>query len=212
MDFRIIKTVISREYSTRVKKKSFLVTTFLVPILFAAMMVVVMYIMGNTKERKQDVAVVDQSGIVMPHLTSTDRVTYEDFSSEQPDSIKNRLSSLGKDVLVVISPLDTVEKTVSVLAYSKDPLGVEFTSGLRGMVDDAVEEYRVRQYGIENLSQIMKDVKSHVSVTEYTMDESGKETLSESGIYMIVSMVLGIIIWMFITMFGAQVMSSVIEE
>ena len=212
MDFRIIKTVISREYSTRVKKKSFLVTTFLVPILFAAMMVVVMYIMGNTKERKQDVAVVDQSGIVMPHLTSTDRVTYEDFSSEQPDSIKNRLSSLGKDVLVVISPLDTVKKTVSVLAYSKDPLGVEFTSGLRGMVDDAVEEYRVRQYGIENLSQIMKDVKSHVSVTEYTMDESGKETLSESGIYMIVSMVLGIIIWMFITMFGAQVMSSVIEE
>ena len=212
MDFRIIKTVISREYSTRVKKKSFLVTTFLVPILFAAMMVVVMYIMGNTKERKQDVAVVDQSGIVMPHLTSTDRVTYEDFSSEQPDSIKNRLSSLGKDVLVVISPLDTVEKTVSVMAYSKDPLGVEFTSGLRGMVDDAVEEYRVRQYGIENLSQIMKDVKSHVSVTEYTMDESGKETLSESGIYMIVSMVLGIIIWMFITMFGAQVMSSVIEE
>ena len=56
MDFRIIKTVIAREYSTRVKKKSFLVTTFLVPILFAAMMVVVMYIMGNTKERKQDVA------------------------------------------------------------------------------------------------------------------------------------------------------------
>ena len=48
MDFRIIKTVIAREYSTRVKKKSFLVTTFLVPILFAAMMVVVMYIMGNT--------------------------------------------------------------------------------------------------------------------------------------------------------------------
>ena len=212
MDFRIIKTVIAREYSTRVKKKSFLVTTFLVPILFAAMMVVVMYIMGNTKERKQDVAVVDQSGIVMPHLTDTDRITYEDYSSEVPDDLKGRLASIGKDVLVVISSLDTVAKTVTVQTYSKDPLGVEFTSGLRNKVDDAVEEYRVRQYGIENLSQIMEEVKSHVSVTEYTLDESGKETLSESSIYMIVSMVLGIIIWMFITMFGAQVMSSVIEE
>ena len=212
MDFRIIKTVIAREYSTRVKKKSFLVTTFLVPILFAAMMVVVMYIMGNTKERKQDVAVVDQSGIVMPHLTDTERITYEDYSSEAPDDLKGRLASIGKDVLVVISPLDTVAKTVTVQTYSKDPLGVEFTSGLRNKVDDAVEEYRVRQYGIENLSQIMEEVKSHVSVTEYTLDESGKETLSESSIYMIVSMVLGIIIWMFITMFGAQVMSSVIEE
>ena len=108
--------------------------------------------------------------------------------------------------------MDTVAKTVTVQTYSKDPLGVEFTSGLRNKVDDAVEEYRVRQYGIENLSQIMEEVKSHVSVTEYTLDESGKETLSESSIYMIVSMVLGIIIWMFITMFGAQVMSSVIEE
>lgn len=212
MDFRIIKTVIGREYLTRVKKKSFLVTTFVVPILFAAMMVVIFYIMGNTKERRQDVAVIDQSGIVMPHLVSGDRITYTDFSTEDPETVKPHLKDFGKDVLVVISPLDTVKKTVSVQAYSKDPLGVEFSSGLAGKVDDAIEEYRVQSYGIENLSQIMEEVKSHVKVTEYTMDESGKESVSESSIYMIVSMLLGIIIWMFIMMFGGQVMSSVIEE
>ncbi len=212
MDFRIIKTVISREYTTRVKKKSFLVTTFVVPILFAAMMVVVFLIMGNTKERKMDVAVVDQSGIVMSHLESGDRVTYTDYSSEVPDSIKAHLKDYGKDALVVVSPLDTLKKTVSVQAYSKDPLGVEFTGGLSDKVDDAVEEYRIAQYGIDNLPQIMEDVKSNVKVTEYTLDESGKENVSESGIYMIVSMLLGIIIWMFIMMFGGQVMSSVIEE
>ena len=212
MDFRIIKTVISREYTTRVKKKSFLVTTFLVPILFAAMMVAVVFIMGNTKERKQDVAVVDQSGIVMPHLESGDRITYTDFSTEAPDSLKRHLKDIGKDVLVVISPLDTAKRSVSVNAYSKDPLGVEFTSSLADKVDDAVEEYRVRQYGIDNLTQIMDEVKSNVKVAEYTLDDSGKESISESGIYMIVSMLLGIVIWMFIMMFGGQVMSSVIEE
>ena len=212
MDFRIIKTVISREYTTRVKKKSFLVTTFVVPILFAAMMVVVFLIMGNTKERKMDVAVVDQSGIVMSHLESGDRVTYTDYSSEVPDSIKAHLKDYGKDALVVVSPLDSVKKTVSVQAYSKDPLGVEFTGGLSRKVDDAVEEYRIAQYGIDNLPQIMEDVKSNVKVSEYTLDESGKENVSESGIYMIISMLLGIIIWMFIMMFGGQVMSSVIEE
>ena len=88
MNLRIIKTVISREYMTRVKKKSFLVTTFVVPILFAAMMVVIFYIMGSTKERIQDVAVVDQSGIVMPYLQSNERVTYTDFSTEDPETIK----------------------------------------------------------------------------------------------------------------------------
>ena len=212
MDFKIIKTVIAREYKTRVKKKSFLVTTFLVPILFVGMIVAVYYIMGNTKERKQDVAVVDQSGIVMAHLTDTDRLSFADYSFESPESVKVRLAELGKDVLVVVSPLDTVSKTVSVQAYSKDPLGVEFTSGLASKVNDAVEEYRIRQYGIDNLRQIMEDVRSDVSVTEYTLGESGEEKISESGIYMMVSMILGIIIWMFITMFGGQVMSSVIEE
>ena len=212
MNLRIIKTVIGHEYTTRVKKKSFLVTTFLVPILFAAMMVVVFLIMGNTKERKMDAAVIDQSGIVMPHLANTDRVTYADFSTESPDSIKTRLKDYGKDVLVVISPIDSVKRTVSVSAYSKDPLGVEFSGTLADKVDEAVEEYRVQQYGIENLTQIMDEVRSNVRVAEYTLDDSGKESISESGIYMIVSMLLGIIIWMFIMMFGGQVMSSVIEE
>ena len=82
MNFRIIKTVIAREYLTRVKKKSFLVTTFLVPVLFAASMVVLGIIMAGTKERKQDVAVVDRSGIVMSHLQDTDRLTFTDYSSE----------------------------------------------------------------------------------------------------------------------------------
>ena len=212
MDFRIIKTVISREYSTRVKKKSFLVTTFVVPILFAAFIVGVTYIMGNTKQRKQDVAVVDQSGIVFSHLENTDRLTFADYSLSDPDSLKADLDAIGKDVLVVISPLDTVSKSVSVSAYSAKPLGVEFTSGLAVKVDKAVEEYRVRQYGIDNLSKIMEEVRSDVKINEYTLGEDGKESVSESGIYMIVSMLLGIIIWMFIVMFGGQVMSSVIEE
>ena len=212
MDFRIIKTVISREYSTRVKKKSFLVTTFVVPILFAAFIVGISYIMGNTKQRKQDVAVVDQSGIVFSHLENTDRLTFADYSLSDPDSLKADLDAIGKDVLVVISPLDTVSKSVSVSAYSAKPLGVEFTSGLAVKVDKAVEEYRVRQYGIDNLSKIMEEVRSDVKINEYTLGEDGKESVSESGIYMIVSMLLGIIIWMFIVMFGGQVMSSVIEE
>ena len=212
MNFRIIKTVIAREYLTRVKKKSFLVTTFLVPVLFAASMVAIGFIMAGTKERKQDVAVVDRSGIVMSHLKDTDRLTFTDCSAEEPDSVKARLGKSGKDVLVIVSPLDSVRRTVSVQTYSKDPLGVEFTSGLADKVNDAVEEYRVRQYGIDNLSQIMDEVKADVKVTEYTLDDKGNETISESGIYMIISMLLGIVIWMFIMMFGGQVMSSVIEE
>ena len=58
----------------------------------------------------------------------------------------------------------------------------------------------------------MEEVKADVKLRSYTLDEEGKETINESGVFMIVSMVLGMIIYMFIVIFGGMVMSSVIEE
>ncbi len=212
MNFRTINTVIAREYLTKVKKKSFLLTTFLVPVIMAAAIVVMVLVMTKVGDRAQSVAVIDQSGIAMPYLVSDGANTYVDFSGEDPESFKNRLEEFDMDVLVVVSPMDTASKSVSVQAYSRKPLGVDFASSVGSKVDDAVEAYRISSYGIDNLGQIMKDVRSDVKVTEYTLDDSGKETVSESGIYMAVSMILGIFIFMFITLFGGMVMSSVIEE
>ena len=212
MNFRTINTVIAREYLTKVKKKSFLLTTFLVPVIMAAAIVVMVLVMTKVGDRAQSVAVIDQSGIAMPYLVSDGANTYVDFSGEDPESFKNRLEEFDMDVLVVVSPMDSASKSVSVQAYSRKPLGVDFASSVGSKVDDAVEAYRISSYGIDNLGQIMKDVRSDVKVTEYTLDDSGKETVSESGIYMAVSMILGIFIFMFITLFGGMVMSSVIEE
>ncbi|MBR1871857.1 MAG: ABC transporter permease [Bacteroidales bacterium] len=212
MNFRIIKTVIGREYTTRVKKKSFLLTTFLVPVLIAAVAIVMGLIMAKTEDRAQNVAVIDQSGISFPFLVSGDVYQFTDRSGEDPEALKGTLEEDGYSSLVLISPLDSVDKTVSVQIYSPKPAGVEFSSAVARMVEDAVEDYRIGTYEIDNLAQIMKDVKSDVKVTEYTLDAEGNETVTESGVYMVLSMILGLIIFMFITMFSAMVMSSVIEE
>jgi ABC-2 type transport system permease protein len=203
--------VISREYLNKVKKKSFLITTFVVPILFAALCILPTFLMMNVKEKSQNVAVVDNSGIVMPYLESNDAATFTDCSSEDPAELKNQLKDRGFDVLVVVSPLDSA-KSVSVQTYSKKPAGVDFSENIKSKANKAVEQYRISSYQISGLDQIMKDVKANVKVNEFTLDESGNATVSESGIYMIVSMILGMMIYMFIAMFGASVMSSVIEE
>lgn len=212
MKFRNIKTIISREYMTRVKKKSFLLTTFLVPILFAAICILPSVIMFMAKDTGKKVAVVDQSGIVMPYLVDTDAVEYEDYSAEPVDSMKARFESLGLDALVVVSPIDSVAKTVSVASYSPKPLSMELKEGVQSKVNDAVENYRLALYDITDLKQIMEDVKSDVSMATYTLDESGEEKITSSEVYMIISMVLSIIIYMFIAMFSGMVMQSVIEE
>lgn len=203
--------VISREYLNKVKKKSFLITTFLVPILFAAICILPSLLMMNVKEKSQKVAVVDYSGIVMPYFENNEAAEFTDCSGEDPAVLKDELKSRGFDVLVVVSQLDSA-KSVSIQTFSKKPTGVDFNSSLRVRANKAVEQYRIGTYQIAGLDQIMKDVKADVKVNEFTLDESGNATVSESGIYMIVSMILGMLIYMFIAMFGGSLMSSVIEE
>lgn len=212
MKIRNISTIISREYLTRVKKKSFLLTTFLVPIFFAAMCILPSVIMFMAKDSGKQVAVIDQSGIVMPYLVDSEAVEYTDYSFEPVDSMKTRFEELGLDVLVVVSPIDTLAKTVTVASYSEKPLSMELKEGVQSKVNDAVEDYRLAQYEISDLKQIMEDVKADVSMATYTLDESGEEKITSSEVYMFISMLLSIIIYMFIAMFSGMVMQSVIEE
>ena len=212
MKIRNIGTIISREYLTRVKKKSFLLTTFLVPIFFAAMCILPSVIMFMAEDSGKKVAVVDQSGIVMPYLTDTEAIDYTDFSSENVDSLKAGFDALGLDALVVVSPIDEAANTVTVASYSEKPMSMDMKESITSKVNDAVEDYRLAQYQISDLKQIMEDIKSDVSMATYTLSDSGEEKITSSEVYMIISMVLSIIIYMFIAMFSGMVMQSVIEE
>lgn len=212
MKLRNISTIISREYLTRVKKKSFLLTTFLVPVLFAAMCILPSVIMFMAKDTGKKIAVVDQSGIVMPYLVDTEAVDYEDYSSESADEMKTRFKELSLDALVVVSPLDSAAKTVSVASYSEKPMSVDLKESIGSKVNEAVEDYRISLYEMGDLKQILDDVQSDVSIATYTLGESGEEKITSSEVYMVISMLLSMIIYMFIAMFSGMVMQSVIEE
>ena len=212
MNLNIINIIIKREYLNRVKKKSFLLITFLGPIFFAAMCILPTLIMLGTKEESKKVAVVDESGIVLPFLEDRDNITFTDLSQMPLDSLKTMMKELGFDVVLGISPLDSANRTVIAESFSEKPLGMEMSEYIDSRLNDAVENYRIGSYGIENLSEIMDSVKADVHLQSFTIDESGKEQISASEVYMMVSMLLGIIIYMFIALFGGMVMSSVIEE
>ena len=212
MNLHTTGIIISREYLNKVKKKSFLITTFLVPILFAALCILPSLIMLGTKESSKNIAVVDNSGIVAPALENSETATYTLLEGAAPEDVKLKLESLGYDALLVISPLDETQKTVTADVYSNKPLGMDLNENINGKINSAVENYRIEQSGIANLEEVMKEVKANVKLHSYTLDAEGKEKVSESGVYMMVSMILGMIIYMFIALFGGMVMSSVIEE
>ena len=212
MNLKKLGIIIQREYLNKVKKKSFLLTTFGVPILFAGMYAVMLFVMLKAEGDSKRIAVIDNSGIVMEKLENTKLITFTQLSETDPEAVKNRLGEYDADVLLYISPLDSATKSVTATTYADKPMGMETAEAIEHRINDAVEAYRIDSYDIPGLEQIMEDVHSNVHLTSYTVDEEGKETISQSEVYMIVSMVLAMALYMFIALFSGMVMSSVIEE
>lgn len=211
MNLRTIGVIINREYSTRVKKKTFLLTTFLVPVLLAVCCVIMGVVMANVKEKTKTVAVVDESGIVMSYLKNSEQISFQDMSSEPLDTVKVRLADLGLDGVLSISKIDE-QKNLQASFTSVKPVGMGVTATMSRYIDDALEDYRIRSYNIDGLEEIVNSVKADVPIRTFVLDEKGGEKVSESGVNSILSMVLGIFIFLFITMFGSMVMTAVVEE
>ena len=212
MKLRNIKTIIGREYMTRVKKKSFLLITFLGPIFFAAVCLLPAIIMNMTREETKQIALVDESGIIMPRVQDTELVDFNDYTGYSVDSLKNQILSSEIDIIVSVSPLDTVAKSVNVTAYAASPISVDMKVAIADQIDEAVEDYRLTLYEMDGLKQIMEEVQSNVTVQTVKVTEDGNEEASSSEASMIISLVLAMIIYMFIIMFSGMVMQSVIEE
>lgn len=209
-----IGIIIGREYAIRVKKKSFIFTTILTPILFAALMVVPSLIaMYSSGEQGQIIKVVDESGIVMPYLESGEEFIFEQASPQESlASLKDNLKDADFLAVIGITPLDS-NKNISITAYSEKQLNIELQSQIRKSANKAVEENKLKAYNIPDIDKILKDIKSDVKLSTFTLDkETGEEKASMVEIYMGIGYIASFMIYMFIFMFGSMVMRSVIEE
>lgn len=211
MNIKTIGIIIRREYLNKVKKKSFLVTTFVVPVLMAALCIIPIVMMLMSKEKAKTVAVVDRSGIVMPFMTGSEVLSFVDMTQVGVDSAKNMMSESMFDAVLSISEI-TEDKSVVPEIFSRKPLGIDMSENINNRINDAVEAYRIDSYEIEGLEKILDDVKARVHLTSYTLDDEGKEQISEAGVNSVLSMLLGLVLFLFITLFGGMVMSAVIEE
>ena len=207
-----ISVIIAREFAIRVKKKSFIFTTLLTPILFAALMVVpsliAMYSEGDEQLR---IGVIDNSGIVMPYMESDGETMFEQIIGSTMEEVKENFDNLGLFAVVGISELDSA-KNVSVATYSKKQMNMDIQHRIERNVENALQEHKLKGYGIPQLEQIMADVESNVKVKTYTLDDQGEEKASKVEIFMIIGYIASFLIYMFIFMFGNMVMRSVIEE
>lgn len=212
MNLSKIGIIIGREYSVRVKKKSFILTTILTPVFMAALILIPSLIMLYKGDGQKKVMFVDRSGLVQPYFESGESVQYSfaDANSDM-EQMKADFNDLGVDILVFVSPLDE-DNNVSVTTYSKEPVSLETKSDLSRRVETAVRDYKLKAYDIVGYEDIMAKVRTSVPVEALTLTEDGGEKEDSVEAYMIIAYIMSFLIYIFTFMFGNMVMRGVIEE
>lgn len=207
-----IGLIIGREYSTRVKKKSFILLTVLTPVLMAALMFIPVLIALYSGEDKQVISFVDNTGLLEECFESSGKTEYRFLPVETTrESLKNTFDTYDSSTLIYVSALDSAGNA-EVTAYSREPLGMETKVALEGKISGALRDRKLQQLDIQNFDEIMDKVRSDVKIDAYTLTDEGKEKKDSVEIYMIIAYVLSFLIYMFVAVFGSMVMRGVIEE
>ena len=205
-----IGIIIAREFNERVRKKSFIITTILMPVLMIAMMAAPTLIMIFAKGETKTLLVVDESGVVASQLTGDDDVVFE-TSDLTPDEARACTDRFG--VLWIGS--DIVDNPSNAKLYTNSSSSMSLESSISSQMEKIIERERLKRYDIENLEQIMRDVKASVTLTTYRndlADEGEDKEATSSGMAYMMGIVLGMMLYMFLLIYGSMVMTSVIEE
>lgn len=204
---RNLNIIISREYLSRVKRKSFIISTILMPIFMVGMMVAPVLIALTSTPEKQLIAVIDDSGVVAKRLQNTEQVTFTPVTGELVDFKANEdydaILTINRDV--VSSPKDAAT------LYTRGAPSIQTESFVTSQLDNIVRDLRIRAYNIDNLDQILREVEPNINLATFRIDKEEEESTS-SGLSYGLGMFTMFILYMFIILYGQMVMTSIIEE
>ncbi|HRU72137.1 MAG TPA: ABC transporter permease [Paludibacteraceae bacterium] len=205
-----IRLIIRQEYKNRVAKKSFLLLTFLMPLLFVLLLLVPMWLSLIESGKKYNVAVVDWSGCYSAVFLDTEKYLFDEATAPL-DSFRTNSESSGYDAIVVISG-DLRNADASVTIYSEQQVDLELKQYIQKALEKQVREDKLASFNIPDIESVMSILNTEVSVETVKWNSDGSETLSSSEIALVVGMLATMLIYMFIFVYGAQVMNSVVQE
>lgn len=200
--------IIQREFLNRVQKKSFLITTILVPLIFPAIIGVLAYIMKKEADsaKADNVQVVDESGKFVFENTRKYNFTKLQLPLEQA---KKAYSETKDFALLYIPPFD-INSPKGMVIYTKENPSIEKVGGLESILEDRVRDLKLEEYKIDK--ETLKNLKTNISLKQINISESGEEKSSNSGLLYGLGFLLGILIYMFVLIYGIQIMQGVIDE
>ncbi len=207
-----IGLIIKREYLTRVRKRSFLIMTFLGPILMAALYIIPIMLALHSSNEHMRIAVVDESHWFEDRfVTSPDNQehTFVTLPGQPIDSVKELVKNGVFDMALYVPPTQLNIPSNAVL-YSLKQVPMEVETYISGVMRKEIEDQKLMASGVD--PEIVSAVKTDVNLQIMRMDEKGNEKETFTKVQFALGIILAMLIYMFIIIFGGQVMQGVAEE
>lgn len=207
--------IIQREYLQTVGKKSFILTTLLVPILSILLCVVAPIMLSSVhSDELKTVAVIDQTG--QQTFSSLIKDTEEYHFDIIGDTVSSNMHELYDEAetsyYAIVQIPANIEQTLQLNIFSEASVPTSLGRDVEHLLRPALRKARITSYGIENLEQIIDDCDVRLQVNSVKWDESGAESVTSAEISMMIGMILALAIYMFVLSYGAMIMSGVVEE
>ncbi|MDE5730328.1 MAG: ABC transporter permease [Alistipes sp.] len=207
-----IGIIIAREFNERVRKKSFILTTILMPVLMIGLMVAPTLIMRYSKGETRHIAVIDRSDIIAPKLESGEEVIFEETDLDLEEARRDRTDLFG----ILWIGEDVMTNPSNVKLYTNGSSSIIVEESISGQIADIIEKEKLRAYDIDNLAQILEEVDTKVYMQVFRNDQTSGEgddkQANSSVVATAAGFVLAMILYMFLLIYGSMVMQSVIEE
>ena len=207
--------IISREYGERVRKKSFIITTLLMPLFMIALMIAPTLMMLYATGDQKQIVVLDHSGrAIVDRLQPSAEVSFireDGMSKAEACNIYGEESGIF-GVLYIGSEVE-MRDSVQLITNSSSSMMLE--ENIAAQISDIIEKDKLAAYNIENLDQILADVETRIELSTFLNDGTGAEESMEStssGINYILGIILGMMLYMIIILYGQMVLTSVVEE
>ena len=204
-----IGLIIKREYLTRVRKRSFLIMTFLGPILMAAIYIIPIMLALHSSNEKMRIAVVDESHWFEERFIDNKEHTFIPLPGQPIDSVKALVKDGLFDMALYVPPTQLNIPSNAVI-YSLKQVPMEVETYISGVMQKEIEDQKLMASGVD--PSIVSAVKTDVNLQIMRMDEKGNEKETFTKVQFTLGIILAMLVYMFILFFGGQVMQGVAEE
>ena len=200
-----ILLIIRREYLSRVKKKSFLLMTFLVPLLIIGMYALVIALSVQGGDSVTRVKVIDETGLFDNKLEDTETIDFEPLPKPIAEGKKMVQTDPGIFLLYIPKSGEEVKPEL----YSQKKAGLSVLGTIENRIKDVLKAKMLQDAGID--PKTLESIKPHVTITAKEITPEGERDSNSAAAYGI-GVACAILIYMSLFIYGAQVMRGVIEE